>query len=150
MAVKKQDTINVLLVEDNEGDILLTRETFAEIESPVNLHVVKDGEEAISFMMKEEQFSDAITPDLILLDLNIPKVNGFDILQKIKKTPNLKLIPIIVLSTSNKDKDILDSYKNYVNCYITKPVDLNEFAEIIQNIEKFWFKTVKLPTLLDK
>jgi len=150
MGVTKQDTINVLLVEDNEGDILLTKETFAEIESPVNLHVVKDGEDAMAFLMKEGDFQDAITPDIILLDLNIAKISGFDILQKIKATPHLKLIPVIVLSTSNKDKDILDSYKNYVNCYITKPVDLDEFAEIIQNIEKFWFKTVKLPTLMDK
>ena len=150
MTSERKDPIEVLLIEDNEGDILLTQETFENISSPVNLHVVKDGEQAIAFIMKEAPYEDAVSPDMILLDLNIPKINGFDILHKIKSTPTLKQIPIIVLSTSNKEKDVLDSYKNYVNCYITKPVDLNEFSEIIQYIEQFWFQTVKLPTLVNK
>ena len=147
---QNQSTLDVLLIEDNEGDVLLTQETMNEINSPVNLHIAKDGEKALSRMMKEGEFQDAETPDLILLDLNIPKVNGFDILKKAKSTPSLKHIPIIVLSTSNKDKDVLDSYQQYVNCYITKPVDLEEFATIIYNIEQFWFRTVKLPTTIYK
>lgn len=137
--------INILLIEDNEGDILLTKEALLEGDILKELHVVKDGWEALLYLEKKEKYSSAITPDLILLDINLPKLNGFEVLKKIKSNSNINHIPVIILSTSSSSNDINQCYKNQANCYISKPVDADDFSKLISLIEKFWFATVKLP-----
>ena len=137
--------INILLIEDNEGDILLTTEALLEGHILKELHVVKDGWEALLFLEKKEKYNSAITPDLILLDINLPKMNGHEVLKKIKQSSNIKHIPVIMLSTSSSKDDISECYKNQANCYIVKPVDADDFAKVISSIEKFWLSTVQLP-----
>jgi CheY-like chemotaxis protein len=137
--------IHILLVEDNEGDILLTTEALMEGKFTNKIDVAKDGSAAIDFLEKRGAYTYAETPDLILLDINLPKKNGQEVLQHIKNSETLKHIPVIMLTTSSTEKDILDSYKNYANCYITKPVEVNAFSEAIAKIEDFWFTVVKLP-----
>ncbi len=137
--------IEILLVEDSPGDIRLTQEALKESKISNNLHVVMDGEEAIAFLKKEGKFSEKPRPDLILLDLNLPKKDGRDVLAEIKKDKDLKRIPVVVLTISEAEEDILKSYNLYANCYITKPVDLNQFLKVILSIENFWFTIVKLP-----
>lgn len=139
--------IHVLLVEDNEGDILLTREALEEAKIHVELSVVRDGKEAIDFMNKQGKYTDRVLPDLILLDVNLPKKNGQEVLQYIKGHEFLKHIPVIMLTTSSSEKDINLSYNNFVNCFITKPVDVNEFLKVVTAIENFWLSVVKLPTI---
>lgn len=139
--------IDILLVEDNPADIRLTQELFKESKIKNNLFVAKDGEEAILFLKKQGTFSDVPRPDLILLDLNLPKKDGREVLAEIKSDGDLKLIPVIVLTTSNAEMDIFKSYDLYANCYINKPVDLDEFIRVIRSIEDFWFTIVKLPTI---
>lgn len=137
--------IHILLVEDNEGDILLTREAFEEARILTKLSVVRDGKEAMDFLTKQGRYSDAEIPDMLLLDVNLPKKNGHEVLQFIKSDENLKHIPVIMLTTSSSPKDINLSYNNYANCFITKPVDVNEFIGVIATIENFWISIVKLP-----
>ena len=137
--------IHILLVEDNEGDILLTREAFEEAKMFTNLDVVRDGKEAMDFLTRQGKYRDAEMPDLLLLDVNLPKKNGHEVLQFIKGHEDLKHIPVIILSTSSSPKDVNLAYNNYVNCFITKPVDANDFIRVITSIENFWISIVKLP-----
>ena len=134
--------IHILLAEDNEGDILLTREALEDSKILVDLSVAKDGQEAIDFLINPN----AVLPDIVLLDVNLPKKNGQEVLQYIKGNENLKHIPVIMLSTSSSQRDIDLSYNNYANCYITKPVDANDFLRVITTIENFWISIVNLPT----
>lgn len=138
--------IHILLVEDNEGDILLTKEAFEDAKLHVKLSIVKDGIEAIDFVNKEGKYENADQPDLVLLDVNLPKKNGHEVLKYIKESEAIKHIPVIMLTTSSAEKDINRSYSNYVNCYITKPVDVNDFMMVVNTIEDFWISIVKLPT----
>ena len=140
------ETIHILLVEDNEGDIFLIKEAFEEAKLHTKLSVVKDGKEAVDFLNKQGKYTDVQLPDLLLLDVNLPKKNGHEVLQYIKGDDNLKHIPVIMLTTSSSPKDVNLAYKNYANCFITKPVDVNEFMKVITNIENFWISIVKLPT----
>ena len=137
--------MQILLVEDNPGDIRLTQEALKEGEIPNVLHVVKDGVEAMEFLRKKDKYAQMPTPDIILLDLNLPRKDGREVLADIKTDENLKMIPVIVLTTSDTDQDIIRSYKLHANCFITKPVDLELFIFIIRQIETFWFKVIKLP-----
>ncbi|MBI1422896.1 MAG: response regulator [Gammaproteobacteria bacterium] len=137
--------IDILLVEDNPGDVRLTQEALLEGKLKNRLYVAKDGVEAIEFLRREGNFQDAVTPDLILLDLNLPRKDGRQVLQEIKADPVLRVIPVVVLTTSEAEEDILKSYDLHANCYITKPVDLDRFLKIVQMIENFWLSVVKLP-----
>ena len=137
--------IHILLVEDNEGDILLTMEALSEGKIANDISVVRDGKEAIDYLHKVGNYISAVSPDLILLDINLPKVNGKEVLKQIKTSPDLKHITVKMLTTSSSDKDILESYANYANCYITKPVDVNDFINEIAKLHEFWFSIVKLP-----
>ncbi len=138
--------INILLVEDNEGDILLTSEALMEGKVQITLAVVKDGWEALIYLEKRAQYKNVETPDLILLDVNLPKMNGHELLKNIKSNENLKQIPVIILTTSTSETDVLLSYKNHANCYISKPVDVNDFLKVVASIENFWITVVRLPT----
>ena len=136
--------IHILLVDDNEGDILLTREALEEARIINKVSIAYDGLEAIRFLKSLPSFSSSM-PDLILLDINLPKMDGTEVLSIIKSDPDLKRIPVIMLTTSSSEKDILASYDNYANCYITKPVDLERFMDVVRTIEDFWISIVKLP-----
>jgi len=138
--------VHILLVEDNEGDILLTKEALEEAKILIRLSVVKDGKEAIDFISRQGKYREEDLPDLLLLDVNLPKKNGHEVLKYIKGENHLKHIPVIMLTTSSSERDINLSYNNYANCYITKPVDVNDFLRIVATIENFWISIVKLPT----
>lgn len=138
-------SIHILLIEDNEGDILLTKEAFEDAKILNQLSIARDGQQAIYFLEKKEPFADVATPDLILLDVNLPKKNGHEVLQYIKGSKDLKHIPVIMLTTSVSEKDIAKSYENYANCYITKPVEVEDFLNVISSVEDFWIKIVQLP-----
>lgn len=138
--------IEILLVEDNQGDVVLTLEALEEGKIKNNVAVVKDGQEAIKYLTRSAPFENVRPPDLILLDINLPKIDGKEVLGFIKSTPNLKKIPVVMLTTSSSEKDVLDAYEANANCYITKPVDINKFFEVVKGIEDFWIKIVKLPT----
>lgn len=140
------DPIHILLVEDNEGDIVLTTEALEEGKISNSLSVVRDGQEAIDYLEKNNGFEEAATPDLVLLDINLPKINGHDVLKHIKGSSELQTIPVVMLTTSSDSVDIKKSYNNHSNCYITKPVDINDFLEVISTIEDFWISIVQLPT----
>jgi CheY-like chemotaxis protein len=135
----------ILLVEDSPGDIRLTKEALKESRISNHLHIVTDGIEATNFLMKVGEFKNAPTPDLILLDLNLPKKNGFEVLKEIKENDDLKIIPVVILTTSESEKDILQSYQLHVNCFVSKPVEFDAFFNVIRTIEDFWFTIVKLP-----
>ncbi len=137
--------VEVLLVEDNPGDVRLTREAFREGKIRNNLYVATDGVEGMAFLRREGKFADSPRPDIILLDLNLPKKNGIDVLSEIKSDEELKRIPVVILTTSVAEQDILRSYDHHANCYIVKPVDLEQFLKVIQTIEDFWVTIVKLP-----
>ncbi len=137
--------INILLVEDNPGDVRLTREAFKEGKIKNELNVVMDGEEAIYYLKKIDKYQNATTPDIILLDLNLPKKDGREVLTEIKNDPELKCIPVIILTTSSAQNDILNTYLRHANCYIMKPVDFTQFITVIRTIEEFWLSIVKLP-----
>ena len=137
--------VDILLVEDNPGDVRLTEEALREGKVKNRLHVVNDGVEAIDFLRCEGKYSDAVKPDLILLDLNLPRKDGREVLKEIKADPGLRVIPIVVLTTSAAEEDILKTYNLHANCYITKPVDLEQFLKIVRTIEDFWLSVVKLP-----
>jgi len=138
--------IEILLVEDSPGDVRLTQEAMRDAKVQNNLHVVSDGMEATSFLWRQGKHANALRPDLILLDLNLPKKGGREVLEEIKKDPSLKSIPVVVLTTSAAEKDILESYQLHANCYITKPVDLDQFLRVVKTIDNFWLTIVKLPS----
>jgi chemotaxis family two-component system response regulator Rcp1 len=137
--------VEILLVEDNPGDVRLTREALKEGKVRNNLHVAPDGVEALRFLRREGEYAQAVRPDLILLDLNLPKKDGREVLEEIKADPALKSIPVVILTSSSAEQDILRSYRLHANCYVTKPVDLDEFITVVRSIENFWFTIVKLP-----
>ncbi len=137
--------IEILLVEDSPGDVRLTQEAFKDSRILNNLHVVSDGVEALAFLRREPRYAGAVQPDLIILDLNLPRKNGQEVLAEIKEDPDLKHIPVIVLTVSSAEEDILRSYNLHANCYITKPVDLERFLTAVKGIENFWLAIVKLP-----
>ena len=137
--------IEILLVEDNPGDVRLIKEALKEGKVRNTLHVVYDGVEAITFLRKQGEYSGIPRPDLILLDLNLPKKDGREVLAEIKADEDLKRIPVVVLTTSQSEIDILKSYNLHANCYVTKPVDLEQFLEVVKSIEDFWLTVVKLP-----
>jgi two-component system response regulator len=134
------------LVEDDPGDVELTQEALKNSKLLIELNVVNDGEEAIAYLRQEGEYAEALRPSLILLDLNLPGMNGREVLQEIKNDDRLRLIPVVVLTTSDLQKDILNSYELGGNCYLTKPVSLKDFMKIVQFIEAFWLTVVKLPT----
>ncbi|WP_107070225.1 MULTISPECIES: response regulator [unclassified Streptomyces] len=138
-------SIEVLLVEDDAGDELMTREAFEDNKIRNTLHVVRDGEEALDFLYRRGDHTDAVRPDLILLDLNLPRYDGRQVLEKIKTDPELALIPVVVLTTSSAEEDILRSYKLHANAYVTKPVDLDQFIAAVRQIDEFFVTVVRLP-----
>ncbi len=138
--------IEILLVEDNPGDVRLLQEALKEGKVCNNLAIVNDGVEALSYLKKQGQYADAPRPDLILLDLNLPKKDGREVLEEYKSDPDLKRIPVVILTTSAAEADILKVYDLNANCYITKPVDFEQFIEVVQLIESFWLSIVKLPS----
>ncbi len=138
--------IEILMVEDNPVDVLVTREALKKGRILNNLSVAEDGEEAIDFLFRTGQYSAAPRPDLILLDLNLPKKDGREILMELKNHPDLRSIPVVVLTTSQAEEDVLRSYNSGANCFIVKPVDLEQFTATILSIENFWFSIVKLPS----
>lgn len=137
--------IEILLVEDNPGDIRLTMEALKEGKVFNKVTVVEDGEEALKYLRREGKYADAVRPDLVLLDLNLPKKDGRQVLEEIKDDDELKCIPVVVLTTSKAEEDILRSYKLHANCYISKPVDFDQFIKVIKNVKDFWFSVVMLP-----
>ncbi|TMB73357.1 MAG: response regulator [Deltaproteobacteria bacterium] len=139
-------SIQVLLVEDNPGDVRLTKEALKEGKMLNRVTVVGDGVEALSFLRRQGKYADAGQPDLILLDLNLPKKDGRQVLAEIKADPGLKRIPVVVLTTSSAEEDILKTYDLHANCYVTKPVDLEQFMRVVKSIEDFWVTVVKLPS----
>jgi CheY-like chemotaxis protein len=137
--------VEILLVEDNPGDVRLTQEALKEGKVYNNLHWAKDGVEALSFLMREGEHANAPRPDIILLDLNLPKKDGREVLEVIKRHDRLKHIPVVVLTTSKAEEDVLRSYELHANCYVTKPVDLDKFIVVVQSIDRFWLTVVTLP-----
>lgn len=138
--------IHILLVEDNEGDIILTKEALSDARIKNTVTVSRDGEEAITYLNEALEDPEELIPDLILLDINLPKIDGKEVLQYIKNTPSFKKIPVVMLTTSSSELDVVDSYNNYANCFISKPVDLNKFFDVVRMIEDFWITIVKLPS----
>jgi CheY-like chemotaxis protein len=138
--------IIVLLVEDDPGDELMTREAFAENKVNNDLHVARDGEQALDFLHRRNGFEDAPRPDLILLDLNLPKFDGREVLAQIKQNPDLCTIPVVVLTTSRAEEDVLRSYKLHANAYVNKPVDFTRFIDVVRQIDNFFVSVVKLPS----
>jgi CheY-like chemotaxis protein len=137
--------IHILLVEDNEGDILLTLEALKQAKISNAIDVVRDGDKALKYLLKEDEFKDVETPGLILLDINLPKVDGIEVLNHIKNDEKLMVIPVVMLTTSDSEKDILKAYQHHANCYITKPVSFSKFMQVIQTIKDFWINIVQLP-----
>ncbi len=137
--------IDILLVEDNLGDVRLTREALKEGKVLNTMHVVGDGIEAMAFLRHKGQYAKLAHPDIILLDLNLPRMDGRELLANIKADPNLRRIPVVILTTSKAEEDIIKSYDLHANCYITKPVDLDQFIAVVKSVEEFWFTIVKLP-----
>ena len=137
--------IEVLLVEDDPGDVLMTQEAFEEHKVRNNLTVVNDGTEAIAYLRREGQYADVGRPDLVLLDLNLPRRDGREVLAEIKSDPDLRQIPVVVLTTSQADEDILRSYQLHANAYVTKPVDFSRFIDVVRQIDEFFVTVVKLP-----
>jgi chemotaxis family two-component system response regulator Rcp1 len=137
--------IEILMVEDNPGDVRLTVEALKEGKVRNNLHTVEDGVEAMAFLRRKGRYAEAVRPDLILLDLNLPKKNGREVLAEIKEDPDLKRIPVVILTVSQAEQDIVKSYNLHANCYVTKPVDLDQFLEMVKSIENFWLTVVMLP-----
>jgi chemotaxis family two-component system response regulator Rcp1 len=137
--------IEILLVEDSPGDVLLTREALRDAKIRLNLQVAADGEEAMALLRREGKYAAAPRPDLVLLDLNLPKKDGREVLQEIKADANLAIIPVVILTTSASEVDILRSYQLHANCFVTKPVDLEQFLIVVKSIDNFWLTVVKLP-----
>ncbi|MGD1804175.1 response regulator [Dapis sp. BLCC M126] len=143
--VQKIKEINVLLAEDNPGDVFIIKAALNENGIPCQLAEVSDGEETMKFLYQEGNYSNSIRPNVIILDLNLPKKHGFDVLKEIKENEELKTIPIVILTSSKSEKDILKSYSLHASCYLTKPVNLSEFTATIKSLKNFWFKFVQLP-----
>jgi chemotaxis family two-component system response regulator Rcp1 len=142
----KVQPVEILLVEDNPVDVMMTKEAFCGSRVRNNLHVVEDGEEAMDFLQKRGKYSSAPLPDVILLDLNLPRKDGREVLAEIKADPSLRHIPVIILTTSESEEDIWNSYELQANCFITKPVDMEQFTRTLECIGDFWFAVVQLPT----
>ncbi len=147
MTIRRGDCrpIEILMVEDNPGDVRLTVEALKEGKVRNNLHTVQDGVEALAFLRQQGRYEQTPRPDLILLDLNLPKMNGREVLAEIKEDPDLKRIPVVILTVSKAEEDIIKSYNLHANCYITKPVNLDRFIEVVKSIEGFWLTVVMLP-----
>ena len=145
-AIPDAGCVDILLVEDSPGDVRLTQEVFKDAKIANRLHVATDGVEALAFLRRQAPFEDAPRPDLILLDLNLPKMDGREVLEEIKQDSALQRIPVVVLTTSSAERDVLKCYDNHANCYITKPIDLDQFINVVRSIEDFWLAIVKLPT----
>ena len=145
MSMKTMNQIDILLVEDSPADVLITREAFAEFKIVNTLHVVEDGVEAMAFLNQDGKYASIPRPDLILLDLNLPRKNGREVLAEIKTDPALKSIPVVVLTTSHSERDVLEAYDQHANCYIVKPVGFDSFVEAMKAIRQFWFSVVTLP-----
>src|SRR3954470_5750533 len=139
------DVVDVLLVEDDDGDVLMTREAFEHHKIRNNLHVVQDGEEALQFLRREGPYADAPKPGLILLDLNLPRRDGREVLAELKADPELRVIPVVVLTTSEAEEDILRSYALHANAYVSKPVDFERFIAVVRQIDEFFVEVVRLP-----
>lgn len=137
--------VEILLVEDNPGDVRLTREALREGKVRNNLHVAADGVEALRFLRREDEHAQAVRPDLILLDLNLPRKDGREVLEEIKNDAQLRTIPVVILTSSQAEQDICRAYHLHANCYVSKPVDLDQFITVVKSIESFWFTIVKLP-----
>ena len=137
--------VEILLVEDNPGDVRLTKEAMKEGKIRNNLSVASDGVEAMAFLRREGKYADAPRPDVVLLDLNLPRKDGRAVLKEIKEDPNLRRIPVVILTSSKAEEDVLNSYDLHANCYVTKPGDLEQFIEVVKSVEDFWFQIVKLP-----
>jgi CheY-like chemotaxis protein len=137
--------VEILLVEDNPGDVRLTLEIFKEAKLANKITAVEDGVEAMAYLRREGRYANAARPDVILLDLNLPRMDGREVLEKIKRDEDLRSIPVVILTTSRAEEDILRSYNSHANCYITKPVDLGQFMKVVESIEDFWLTVVKLP-----
>ncbi|MBI5461874.1 MAG: response regulator [Gammaproteobacteria bacterium] len=146
MVEKNYRPIEILLVEDNPGDVRLTQEALKEGKVRNRLQVVGDGVEAMEYLRREGQYADAVRPDLVLLDLNLPRKDGREVLAEIKQDALLKVIPVVVLTTSSAEEDVLRSYNLHANCYIVKPVDLDQFIRAVKFIDDFWLTVVKLPS----
>ncbi len=145
MNLSESKPINILLVEDNEPDVVLTQEAFKEAKVANTLYVVEDGVAALEFLRRKNRYAAAPRPDLILLDLNLPKKDGRAVLNEIKSDPDLSTIPVVILTTSNDEQDVLQAYIHHANCYITKPVDFAQFMTVVRSIEGFWLTVVRLP-----
>jgi CheY-like chemotaxis protein len=145
MPYNKVRPIEILLVEDNPGDADLAREALEMSKMLNTLHHVEDGEAAMRFLHREKPYTDAVTPDLIFLDLNLPKKDGREVLAEIKSDPELKRIPVVILTTSKDEEDILSSYNLHANCYISKPINFQQFTKVVKSIEEFWMSIVLLP-----
>ncbi len=143
--IPNTEPIEILLVEDNVGDARLAEEALKESKVRNKLHHVKDGVEAMKFLHRQQEYAHVTPPDLILLDLNLPRKDGREVLAEIKEDPELKLVPVVVLTTSEAERDLVKSYDLHANAFIVKPIDLNRFIEIVETIEDFWFTVVKLP-----
>lgn len=141
----KPKPIAILLVEDSPGDVRLTEEAFREAKVLNEMHVVADGVKAMQYLRREGEYAEALHPDLILLDLNLPRMDGREVLAEIKADPGLSHIPVVVLTTSQAERDVAVSYKLHASCYVTKPVDLDKFMSVIHSVESFWLSVVKLP-----
>jgi len=137
--------VEILLVEDNPGDVRLAREGLSECKIRNNLHVVDDGVKAMAFLRRQDEYAKVPRPDIVLLDLNLPRKDGREVLREVKEDENLRTIPVVVLTTSKAEEDILKSYSLHANCYVTKPMGLQQFLDVVRSIEDFWFTIVKLP-----
>lgn len=146
MGQTKFNPIDILVVEDNSGDARLIKEVLNEHKIFNSLFIVNDGVEAMNFLLKKGKYKDSSKPDLIILDLNLPKKDGREVLAEIKENDDLKRIPVVIMTISQAEADILKSYNLHANCYVTKPIDLNQFIKVIKSIEEFWFSIVKLPS----
>lgn len=143
--VMESKLINILLVEDSPTDVLLTREAFEQAKLRLKLHVVEDGEAAMDFLEQKDPYSDVPRPDLILLDLNLPRMDGISVLEELKKNKGLKHIPVVILTTSQQQEHVFQTYELCANCFVRKPVDFHQFTEVVRTIEHFWFQVVSLP-----
>jgi len=145
MNSKATEPVDVLLVEDNPGDVRLTKEALKDAKLKIHMHVVGDGMEAMAFLRKQGKYTASPRPDLVLLDLNLPKKDGRQVLAEIKEDPDLRRIPVVIITSSKAEEDVLKSYNLHANCYVTKPLDLDQFITVVQSIEQFWLTIVKLP-----
>ena len=137
--------VKILLIEDSDGDIVLITQALKKAHVTNGVTVIKDGDEALKYLRKKDKHIDVETPDLILLDINLPKIDGIEVLAEIKNDPLLMAIPVVMLTTSESERDVINSYNNHANCYIVKPVDLKKFIDVVQLIKEFWISIVKLP-----